>query len=206
MVKKLLILASVVLTITACEPEFVQKEGYQQLNTELSGSPQVVEFFGYFCPHCNDLEPYVEKWKRTKSSKIEFSRVPVDFGNPTGRPATRAFFVAKNLNVIDKLHPLFFALYHKQGQSIRTKEQMTPFFINAGVSKADFDKAWDSEEVENEIQNAYQLTKKYKIDSVPTFIVNGKYKTSVTMAGGQEELTRLLTKLARLRSDDTAEK
>jgi thiol:disulfide interchange protein DsbA len=46
------------------------------------------------------------------------------------------------------------------------------------------------------MQRAGELTRRYRIDSVPTAIVNGKYRTDAAMAGGNAELTQLLSDLA----------
>ncbi len=183
--------------LSACQPQFEQKEGYQELNRKSSASPQVIEFFGYFCPHCNNLEPHINKWKRTKSSKIEFIQVPVDFGNPGSRAATRAFYVAKELGVLDQLHQVFFDLYHKQGVGITGKEQLYLLLGRLGVEQERFNQVWDSAEVDQQIKQGLQLAKEYQIDSVPTFIINGKFRTTETMAGGHQNLTKLLTRLAR---------
>jgi hypothetical protein len=38
--------------------------------------------------------------------------------------------------------------------------------------------------------------RRYRIDSVPTFVIAGKYETDVTMAGGQANLFQLINDLA----------
>ncbi len=38
--------------------------------------------------------------------------------------------------------------------------------------------------------------RRYKIETVPYFIINGKYQTDVAMAGGQEQLIQLINDLA----------
>lgn len=196
-IKRLITLIITALIISGCQPQFEQKDGYQQLNRKSTKTPQVIEFFGYFCPHCNNLEPHIAKWKRTKSSKIEFIQVPVDFGNPRSRAATRAFYVAKELGVLDQAHQVFFDLYHKQRIGINSKEQLFPLLGRLGVDEQRFNQVWDSEEIDQQIKQGLALAKEYQIDSVPTFVINGKFRTTETMAGGHDNLTKLLTRLAR---------
>ena len=42
-----------------------------------AGQVEVLEFFWYACPHCYDLDPLVEAWRKTKPAYVSFSRVPV---------------------------------------------------------------------------------------------------------------------------------
>ena len=37
---------------------------------------EVAEFFWYGCPHCYDLEPYINKWAEDKDPNVRFVRVP----------------------------------------------------------------------------------------------------------------------------------
>ena len=43
---------------------------------------------------------------------------------------------------------------------------------------------------------AQEITQRFKVDHVPFFIINGKYTTDVTMAGGEEQLMQLISDLA----------
>jgi len=46
------------------------------------------------------------------------------------------------------------------------------------------------------LQRADQLVQRYRIDGVPTFVVNGKYVADVRSADGQERLMSLVGDLA----------
>ena len=46
------------------------------------------------------------------------------------------------------------------------------------------------------LQRADELDRRYRIASVPTIVVNGKYSTDVDMAGGTEQLFALIGELA----------
>jgi predicted DsbA family dithiol-disulfide isomerase len=46
------------------------------------------------------------------------------------------------------------------------------------------------------MQRADQLVQRYRVTSVPMFVVNGKYTTDVNMAGGPDKLMSLLSDLA----------
>jgi thiol:disulfide interchange protein DsbA len=38
---------------------------------------EVVEFFSYGCPHCNEFEPAVSKWRASLPKDVHFRRVPI---------------------------------------------------------------------------------------------------------------------------------
>jgi len=70
------------------------------------------------------------------------------------------------------------------------------FIKKLGLSDADFEKAYHGDmNVETAMQRADQLAQRYRVSSVPLFVVNGKYTTDVTMAGGPEKLMSMLTDL-----------
>jgi thiol:disulfide interchange protein DsbA len=46
------------------------------------------------------------------------------------------------------------------------------------------------------MQHAEDVTRRYRIEGVPAFIVNGKYETDVSMAGGNGQLFELINDLA----------
>jgi thiol:disulfide interchange protein DsbA len=50
--------------------------------------------------------------------------------------------------------------------------------------------------VEARLQRADELVQRYRIDGVPTFVINGKYIADVRSAGGPERLMSLVSDLA----------
>ena len=40
---------------------------------------QVIEFFGYFCPHCKNFSPSLKKWEKSLSERFSFTQLHVPF-------------------------------------------------------------------------------------------------------------------------------
>src|SRR5689334_12596404 len=40
---------------------------------------EVVEFFWYGCPHCYNLEPYIERWEKSAPPDVQLRRIPAVF-------------------------------------------------------------------------------------------------------------------------------
>lgn len=155
---------------------------------------EVLEFFWYGCPHCYALEPYLEKWQTTKADDVQLRRVPAILGK-NWIPHARAYFTAEKLGIVNKIHlPLFDAI-HKDKQKIIDEKTLRDFFVKMGVDKDEFSRIYESSEVSEKIQEAFLLGQDYQITGVPAIIVNGKYRTSASMAGSNANLIDVINQL-----------
>ena len=160
------------------------------------GKVEVVEVFWYGCGHCYALEPAIESWRgKGKAANVEFVRVPAMW-NDTLRMHARVFYTADLLGKLEQLHGPIFREIHTKGNPLNTVDRITSFFRENGVSTDEFQKAFSSFAVEQKLQRADFLNRRYQIDSVPAMIVNGKYKTDVGMAGGESQLFQLVGELS----------
>ena len=169
---------------------FVEGEQYTRLAspqpTSAPGKIEVVEMFSYACPHCSHMEPELEQWLKTKPDDVVFVRLPVVF-RPDWELLAKAYFTAEILGVLDKTHEALFEAIHVKNQSFPDEAAMQAFFISQGVSAEDFKKTFDSFAVAVKVNNAKLMTRRYAITGVPTFIVNGKFSTSASLAGVNEK-------------------
>jgi thiol:disulfide interchange protein DsbA len=169
------------------------------------GQVEVLEFFWYACPHCYALDPLVEAWKKTKPSYITFVRVPVMW-NEGHRALARLFYTLESMGKLDALHTAIFKEIHVNNNPLvdpgnneaATERIQTAFVKSQGVSPEAFQAAYHSFAVETDLQRADQLTQRYRIDGVPTFVVNGKYIADVATAQGEDRLLPLVSDLAAL--------
>ena len=75
-------------------------------------------------------------------------------------------------------------------------EKNGDFFREQGVSTDDFQQAFSSVAVEGKLQRADFLNRRLRLQNAPVLIINGKYRTSVEMAGGEQQLFALIGELA----------
>lgn len=153
---------------------------------------EVVEMFWYGCPHCYHFEPYLLKWLAHKPKHVVFIRVPAVFNNPVWKIQAKAYYTAKVLGVLDKTHEAFFNAIHKQGESLATEPAIEAFFVAHGVSVKDFKNAFNSFVVYSKVRRAAELSRHYGISGVPSLIVDGKYRTSGLLAGGDEGMIKVI--------------
>ena len=161
---------------------------------------EVLELFWYGCPHCYDLEPYLDSWLKNKSDDVEFRRMPAILGK-NWIPHAKAYFTAEKLGIVDQIHKPLFDAIHKGREEIFDEKSLKIFFTNHGVDAGEFTKIYNSEEVEVKIKESFVMGQRYKITGVPSIIVNGKYLTSTTMAGGYEDLITIIDQLVEKERD-----
>jgi thiol:disulfide interchange protein DsbA len=160
------------------------------------GKVEVVEVFWYGCGHCFALEPALESWHtKGKPAAVELVRIPAMWNDAT-RMHARVFFTAEVLGKLDELHTPIFREINMKGNPLNTVDRISALFREHGVSSDEFQKAFSSFAVENKLQRADLLNRRYRIESVPSVVVNGKYKTDVSMAGGEQQLFGLINELA----------
>jgi thiol:disulfide interchange protein DsbA len=164
---------------------------------------EVLEVFWYGCGHCYHLDPSLESWrKQGKAPFVEFVRVPVMWNDVTKAHA-RLFYTMEALGKLEQLHTVVFREIHAKNNPlvdprdmVKTEQLQKAFLVANGVSAADFDRTYRSFSVENKLNRAEQLTRRYQVTGVPYLVVNGKYTTDVSQAGGEPQLLQLLNDLA----------
>ena len=143
------------------------------------GQVEVIEFFWYGCPHCFGVEPYLEAWLKAKPKDVEFRRIAAAMKNSEFYTDAQAFYTAQVLGIGDKIHePFFNAIHLDNNAALRDDvDALRTFFGKFGVAPKDFDATWSSFAVQTRMAESQQIGDRYGINGVPTFIINGKWKT-----------------------------
>ena len=149
-----------------------------------AGKVVVTEFFMYSCPHCNALEPSLEAWVKTLPADVVLRRVPVAF-NPSLEPHQRIFYALESMGQFEAMHRKVFAAIHVDRKRLDKEADIVAFMKASGVDAAKFTEAYSSFTVQTRVRQAKQAAEAYRIESVPTFFVGGRYMTSVGQAGGE---------------------
>ncbi|GGF69212.1 thiol:disulfide interchange protein DsbA/DsbL [Alteromonas lipolytica] len=178
---------------------------YEELDKPLSDSPQVVEFFSYWCPHCYRTEPFVADLKKSLDKGVKFEKVHVNFmayaSQQVQDEVTTGMLIAKALKQEDKLGGAIFNYIHKQRATITGLKDVRNIFIINGVEPEQFDKLAKSFGVKSMLRKNNKTVEDYRreVRSVPTFIVNGKYKVQFTRDTTPTERLELINYLAAKR-------
>ncbi|MFZ6689749.1 thiol:disulfide interchange protein DsbA/DsbL [Undibacterium sp. SXout11W] len=151
------------------------------LPTDTGKKIEVVEFFGYFCPHCNALEPQIEAWVKKQGDNIVFKRIHVNFHELVTQQ--KLFFTLEAMGKIDEYQPKVFAAYHVEHNSLRTDEDVMRFVAKSGLDKQKFSEIYNSVFfTQSKLTRAKQLAEAYQIEAVPSIAVDGRFVTSPAQA------------------------
>lgn len=161
---------------------------------------EVAEVFMYSCPHCYDLESFMNQWEENKDPNVRLVRIPAMF-NQLAQLHAQLYFTEDYLAKSDKLQDrngfrnMVFEEFHRRGNRLTSETAIMRLFARAGVSEDDFKRTWGSFEVNQAMRVAQDLARRYGITSVPMIIVNGKYRTDASSAGSYPLLLEVIDEL-----------
>ncbi len=164
-------------------PAYIELNPPQPTVAEDGNKIEVVEFFWYGCPHCYNLEPALEKWKKTLPREAVFRPYPAVFNARWGHDAA-IFFTFEALGVLDKVHQPFFDAIHQNGLRTDDPKALDEWVKNHGMDPKKFEDTMKSFSIQAKVRRAAQLTAAYKIDGTPALAVAGRY----TVSAGEDML------------------
>ena len=146
-----------------------------------SGKIEVVEVFGYTCPHCASFEPLVASWKAKLPADVQFTAVAAPFGG-YWTPYAKAFYTAEAMGLLGKTHDAMFRAIHVERslpvQPLPTPEQLAGFYAKHGANPQQFISTMSSFAVDAKLKRAEQFLTRSGVDSTPTMVVDGKYRVT----------------------------
>jgi len=149
---------------------------------ETKGKVEVIEFFWYGCPHCYDFEPELISWVKRQPKDVVFKRVPVAFRDDF-MPHSQLFYTLEALGKGDALHEKVMYAMHKENKRLLTESEIADWAAAQGIDRNTFLATYRSFAVTSKARAARQLADAYRIDGVPTIVMQGKYVTSPSIAG-----------------------
>ena len=161
---------------------------------------EVAEFFWYGCGHCFTFEPDINRWAAGKPANVRFVRVPAMW-NDVLKIHAQLYYTEEVLVRDGKIsdpagfRQTVFTEYHSRGNRMLSEEAIFRVFERFDVSAEDFNATWNSFEVSQKLRVANDLARRYSIAGVPTIIVNGKYRTGASEAGGNQKLIEVIDEL-----------
>lgn len=160
-----------------------------------AGKVEVMEFFAYSCPHCNAIEPLVEKWRKTAPEQVVFKWVPVAF-NAGMVAQQKMLYTLEALDRMD-LHDAFFKAIHEEHKDLYDADDITQWAVAHGIDQKTFTDAFESFGVQTKTKRANELAKEYRIEGTPSFAIAGQYVTSPSQTGSYQGAVDEMDKLVK---------
>lgn len=181
--------------VRAQEEAFVEGGHYELLEqvqpVQTGDKIEVVEMFWYRCPYCFRLEPYIVEWQKNIPDNVQYVPLPAILG-PKWEFHAKAYYTFAALGVVEQLHGKLFSAIHELRLNIDSVEKLADWAEENGVDRQSVIDAFGSFAVENKLNFARVMTRKYGIIGVPAIIVDGRYRTSASDAGSQEKLMEVI--------------
>ena len=186
--------------------EFIEDVNYVRVSkpqaVQTGDKIEILELFWYHCPHCYYLEPYLNRWLKDPPEYIEYVRLPAVLAESWQFDA-RVFYTFEALGVTEEMHEAYFDAIHKERKPFVTEEEVASWAGEYGIERQVFlDAFFNSFYVNSKVETARKLTRAFETDGVPTIIVDGKYRTKVSLAGGHDELIDLINYLAAVAQEE----
>jgi len=175
-----------------------------ELPVETGDLIEVIDFFWYGCPHCNNLQPALEEWRlKRKPADVVLRRVPAIL-NDSWKPHARIYYTLRKLGLVERLHLQVYHSYHVELLHMSKPDVMVEWAEKHGIDRKRWLDAYYSSEVEGNIERAKQLTRAYTVSGTPTLVVDGRYLTSGDLAPSLKGMIPVLDDLIRLARRDRA--
>lgn len=180
----------------------------QPISTENPAKIEVMEIFWYGCIHCYQMETPLNAWVKKLPGDVYFKRMP-GLPNPSWAPMAKAFYAMETLGVAEKLHTPLFEAVHKQKTLNPTDEKAAIEWVTkqSGLDKLKVEQAFKSFTINTSLNRAAITFRNSGATGVPSLVIDGKYITSSTMNGGNEQALKTADYIIdNVRKDKAAKK
>jgi thiol:disulfide interchange protein DsbA len=187
MMKKFAVLCITLLfssMVSAIPLRFEEGKHYQVINKVADTTPNVTEYFSFYCPHCFKFERIVEQIEKSMPKGAQFKKSHVDFmrnaSSATQQSLSKALVVGEKMGIGHKITAAIFKQIHVDIKPFKDESDIKALFAANGADVVKFEKLMKSFGVKgaaNKMKKAQESLSNSKVlDSVPMLIVNNKFK------------------------------
>jgi thiol:disulfide interchange protein DsbA len=135
----------------------------------------------------SNMDPYLDKWADNLPKDVIFKRIPA-IPRKDWVTSARAYYALESLGIVNKLHEKLFDAIHKEKlfKHNDTKALTNWIALNGKLDKKEVEAAFNSFSMKAKLSRSFKVFKTAGATGVPTMIIDGKYFTSSTMAGGEQ--------------------
>ncbi len=203
---KLAMIALLLPTLAYAE-QYKEGKHYETISEKATKSPEIKEFFSFYCPACNNFENTLYEVKPKLNKNIKFKKSHVDFmggySKENQKMLSKALATAEVLPQKDKIISAMFGHIHGKRGKFNSEADVKDIFIAQGVDADKFDKLFKGFSIRTKTSKMNKDQIYYNqigaLKSVPTFIINGKYKMIIGKESGissADDMSKLINYLA----------
>jgi thiol:disulfide interchange protein DsbA len=169
--------------IAAQDSKFEEGKHYSVISEQTTNTPELREYFSYYCPACRAYEPYLNEFEKILPIGAKLEKTHVDFMQQTAPEIqfmlSKALIIAEKTAVAKKFSPAIFNYLQTERATINSEEDIRNIFVLSGGDGSKFDKGMKNfsiiSEAKRNKQTQDKLSAARQLTGVPTMVVNGKY-------------------------------
>ncbi len=184
----------------------VEGKDYQRINPPVPTSDParivVTQFFSYQCPHCYQFEKPHAAWAAKLPADVKSERAAVSIGHAGWVPAAQAFYALSAMKKVPAIDDAFFGAIHRQRLGLTDEAGIAAWVAKQGIDRAEFEKMARSFSVGLQVRRADELSRKVRLPSVPTIVIDGRYLVPIKDDGDfRDQLVLVDTLIERVRRE-----
>src|SRR5580692_1480213 len=171
----LIALALLVLSVPALAAVTAGTE-YRAIDPPQHGDPggkiEVIEFFSYGCPHCNEFYPLISAWAAKLPKDVAFKRVATGLGRTAWTNLAKPYDALEATGDLKGLDASVFHAIHEEHLPLFYEKAMSQWVGQHGVVPVKFNTAFESFGVNTKLNQAEEMVENYKVDGVPALAID----------------------------------
>jgi thiol:disulfide interchange protein DsbA len=204
---RLVLIATLALATAAPQAaEPVEGKDYIRINPALPTSDAskivVTEYFSYQCPHCFTFAKPFAAWSAGLPKDVKADRAAVSIGHASWAAAGQAFYALSAMKVVPAIDDAFFGAIHRERKKLNDEAAIAAWVAGQGIDRAAFENAYRSFSVQLQTKRAEEMSRKVRLPSVPSLVVDGRYLVPMADDGNfQDQLTLVDALIERARRE-----
>lgn len=193
----------------AAEP--IEGRDYQRINPAVPTSDParivVTQFFSYQCPHCYKFEKPHAAWAAKLPADVKPERAAVSIGHAGWVPAAQAFYALSAMKKVPAIDDALFGAIHRERLGLTDEAGIANWVAKQGIDRAEFEKMARSFSVQLQVRRADEQSRKIRLPSVPTLVIDGRYLVTIRDDGDfRDQLALVDTLIERARRERASAK
>ena len=116
--------------------------------------------------------------------------MPLALGRREWGALSRAYYTLQSLGELERLDTVLFDAIHKEHLALFDEDSLTVWAARQGVDANRFSGEYNSPGTSAKVMKAEQMSRDYRVNSVPTIVVGGEYVVmGHVTAAGDDRLT-----------------
>ena len=155
----------------------------------------VTEYFSYQCPHCFTFAKPFAAWSAGLPKDVKADRAAVSIGHATWVAAGQAFYALTAMKAAPAIDDAFFGAIHRERRKLNDEVAIAAWVAGQGIDRAAFEKAYRSFSVQLQTKRAEDQSRKVRLPSVPSLVVDGRYLVPIVGDGDFRDQLALVNAL-----------